>query len=64
MGLGLRTKPKIGEGRLGEGGLWDPQEIWVRAMEGLRWCSVAGLGTRLGGWAWGNREKGDLRAAF
>lgn len=39
------------EGVLGNG-LWGPWEMWAGEKEGCIWCSVAALGTSLGGWIW------------
>lgn len=57
LGLGSGIKrPSVG-GRLGEDGLWDPQEMWARGKEGCIWCCLGAPKMRLVDWIWGNTER-------
>lgn len=59
MPAGVGVWAKVGEGRLGGDGLWDPQELWGRGKEGCSWCSFEVQGMRLEDWVWENRDDGE-----
>lgn len=53
-GAGL-NKATGGKGRVGEEGLWTPQEMWAEGAGGCGMCSVAEIQMRLRYWVRGDR---------